>query len=113
MASPDTSSAEWIAEAPSVCTEPGPRCQTLPLADFSNVTFSGASASTLGGPGRAIGSPKFHAAKVTLKANGIAFGVFGHAAPGSQAGQATPGALSGSGSSFTVSWETGASGTRA
>jgi len=44
--SQDVSSAEWIVEAPSACFADG-SCQTLPLADFGNVAFTGASA-TLG-----------------------------------------------------------------
>jgi Peptidase A4 family len=46
----DTSSAEWIAEAPSVCSY-ARRCRTLPLANFGAVAFSGASATGNGQAG--------------------------------------------------------------
>src|ERR1700754_486319 len=43
MDTPATSPAEWIAEAPSQCSGSATgQCQTLPLADFGTVTFSGA-----------------------------------------------------------------------
>jgi hypothetical protein len=38
----DTSSAEWIVEAPSVCTG---SCHALPLSDFGEVVFSAATAT--------------------------------------------------------------------
>jgi hypothetical protein len=38
----DTSSAEWIAEAPSVCLGES-SCQTLPLADFGSARFTTAA----------------------------------------------------------------------
>src|ERR1700716_3427700 len=41
MVSPDVSSAEWIAEAPSACTSLG-QCRTLPLANFGTVSFTSA-----------------------------------------------------------------------
>jgi hypothetical protein len=41
MDSPDTSSAEWIAEAPSACQGgTSGTCQTVPLADFDSVDFT-------------------------------------------------------------------------
>src|SRR5262249_23672442 len=45
MAAPETDSAEWIVEAPSVCFT---SCAPLPLADFGKVTFTNASTSTSG-----------------------------------------------------------------
>ena len=56
MASPDLTSAEWIAEAPSACTVIG-FCRTIPLTNFGSVTFSKVAAlgngqgGTLNGPG--------------------------------------------------------------
>lgn len=44
----DVSSAEWILEAPSVCTKLS-ACLTLPLANFGAAAFFGASAQTNGG----------------------------------------------------------------
>ena len=49
----DTSSAEWIAKAPSACTYSG-RCRTLPLANFGTVAFSGASATGNGQTGTIV-----------------------------------------------------------
>jgi hypothetical protein len=46
---PDRSSAEWIAEAPSVCFPPS--CRPLPLADFKRVSFTAASATAEGHEG--------------------------------------------------------------
>jgi hypothetical protein len=51
MSSPDTSSAEWIAEAPSECDATLTECQPLNLADFGKVSFSDASATTSGHTG--------------------------------------------------------------
>ena len=48
--SPDTSSAEWIAEAPSACDGSG-SCQPLPLSDFGTVQFTGATATAGGHTG--------------------------------------------------------------
>jgi hypothetical protein len=49
MSNPDTSSAEWIAEAPSAETQGG--LQVLPLANFREVTFTNASATAAGHTG--------------------------------------------------------------
>ena len=49
MSDPDTSSAEWIAEAPSA-VEPRFGTQVLPLANFGRVAFSGATATPQGRP---------------------------------------------------------------
>ena len=48
LAHPDTTSAEWIAEAPSTCDESG-SCTALPLTDFGTVAFSKARARTAHG----------------------------------------------------------------
>src|SRR5580704_310524 len=47
---PDTSSAEWIAEAPSQCDGSG-NCTPLPLSDFGTVDFSNATATANGHTG--------------------------------------------------------------
>jgi hypothetical protein len=46
---PDHTSAEWIAEAPSVCLPPS--CRPLPLADFRRISFTAASATAEGHDG--------------------------------------------------------------
>jgi hypothetical protein len=54
MDNPDTSSAEWIAEAPSQCQGSAlGDCQTVPLADFGSVSFSDATATAGGQTGTA------------------------------------------------------------
>jgi hypothetical protein len=108
MDSPDISSAEWIAEAPSECARGAQHCQTLPLADFSRVSFSGTAAATRGAPMSAIDGPSFHATALTLRGNGAELGIRGRAVASTSTGQATPSLLSGSGSSFSVTWEAGA-----
>jgi hypothetical protein len=106
--SPDTSSAEWIAEAPSECAGSGQHCHVLPLADFSSVSFLGATAATQGGATSPIDSASFHAYEVTLKSNGACFGgpvcVVSSAYRGEQA---TPSGLTDAGSSFSITWEQG------
>jgi hypothetical protein len=105
MASPDASSAEWIAEAPSVCASGNQRCRTLPLADFSNVTFASATAAVGSGAPRPIDGQGFRVTEVSLRPGGVGFGFPGHAIASSSSGEASPGGLSESGSSFTVTWE--------
>jgi hypothetical protein len=82
MSSPDTSSAEWIAEAPATQTEAGNA--VLPLADFGSVSFTNASA-TAGQVSGSIADPEGTVRQVGTSS-------------------ATAGALSSDGSSFTVSY---------
>jgi hypothetical protein len=53
MSSPDVSSAEWIAEAPSACTSSGD-CRALPLANFGTVAFTSAKALAAGHGGTIV-----------------------------------------------------------
>ena len=55
MRHPDTTSAEWIAEAPSNCD--GQNCRALPLSNFRSVTFTGARARLHDGSAGAIRAP--------------------------------------------------------
>jgi hypothetical protein len=49
MRNPDTTTAEWIAEAPSACQGGATgNCQVLPLTDFGTVRFTGAYAGQNG-----------------------------------------------------------------
>jgi len=68
MDSPDTSSAEWIVEAPAAEVSPG-GYTILPLADFGTVTFSNASA-TAGGHTGAVSDSHWSATEVQLTASG-------------------------------------------
>jgi hypothetical protein len=100
MSNPDTSSAEWIAEAPSTCSSGTSDCQPLPLDDFGSVTFTSASA-TAGGHTGTISDPSWTAQPVAL--NSVAAGFGGYVSQQSGAG-ASPGTLSSDGSSFAVAW---------
>jgi hypothetical protein len=111
MANPDTSSAEWIAEAPSAATRFG-GFQPLPLADFGKVAFTHTSA-TAGGHSGSIADPGWTVQRVQLSSSGGATGIGRRGAafgPGVASGQSSPGAttssLSSSGS-FSVSWTPG------
>ncbi len=95
MSSPDTSSAEWIAEAPSACGQGVSDCQTLPLTDFGTVKFTSATATSADGHTGTISDSQWRAAAVQL-------------APGASSG-ATPSGLSSDGSSFDVAWSDGSS----
>ena len=84
VATPDTTSADWIAEAPSMCTR---SCSVLPLANFGTASFSAASA-TLGTVTGAISEPTFTSYALDLR--------------GRSGASATTGALGADGASFTV-----------
>lgn len=92
----DTSSAEWIVEAPSACSA-SDRCVTLPLANFGTTRFSAAQATTTSGRIGAISSSQWTHTKIRLVTGGSRFVV-----DGAETGEAVPGALSIGGSAFTV-----------
>jgi hypothetical protein len=101
MSSPTVSSAEWIAEAPSRClSSTSQDCHILSLADFGSVTFTSASASA-GGRTGSITSGLGPVSALTLEANPG----FGRLYAAAAQADASPGALSGNGSSFTVTWQ--------
>jgi Peptidase A4 family len=101
MSSPTVSSAEWIAEAPSRClSSTSQDCHILSLADFGSVTFTSASASA-GGRTGSITSGLGPVSALTLEANPG----FGRLYATAAQADASPGALSGNGSSFTVTWQ--------
>jgi hypothetical protein len=91
MQSPDTSSAEWIAEAPSECN--GGSCQPLPLANFGTVAFSHADATALGRAADAVNSRGHIPTAITLAGAGPGFG------------GAVPSALIPSGTGFSVNFK--------
>ena len=103
MDSPDTSTAEWIAEAPSTCDGSGD-CQPLTLANFGSVSFSNSSASAEGHTGT-ISDSAFSAQPVSLSpaagdsGNGLVSNQSGGGGGGAQ-----PSSLSSDGSSFSVSY---------
>ena len=83
----DTSSAEWIAEAPSRCFT-ADNCAQLSLANFGTIEFSGSSTTANGHVGT-ISDGSWSATSIEL---------------GGNAGSATPAALSLDGSDFTVAF---------
>jgi hypothetical protein len=80
---PALSSAEWIAEAPSLCAK---SCHELPLTNFGTVSFSGASAN-----GSAIDNGAWSFDPLTMVTSGG--GV-----------KAAPSSLDPAGSGFSVTW---------
>ncbi|HUZ99887.1 MAG TPA: G1 family glutamic endopeptidase [Gaiellaceae bacterium] len=83
----DTSSAEWIAEAPSRCFSTD-HCAQLPLANFGTIEFSGSSTTANGHVGT-ISDQSWSATSIEL---------------GGETGSASPAALSPDGSDFTVAF---------
>jgi hypothetical protein len=97
----DTSSAEWIVEAPSVCNG-GSSCHTLPLADFGAAVFQGAGAQTTGGRKGTISNAAWGTTKINLLPGGRQFVAFPDSGPAS--GSASTSALQGRGSEFKVTY---------
>jgi Peptidase A4 family len=118
MSAPNTSSAEWIAEAPAAQSAYG-GIQMLPLADFGKVTFTNTSA-TAGGHSGSIADPGWTVQRVDMASAGASGRFSGRGAsfsglggvPQQPAAGATAGAVSGNGSSFTVSYTSDAAGTQ-
>jgi hypothetical protein len=95
----DTTSAEWIVEAPSECFAGG--CRVLPLAAFADTTFSSARAVSATAHAGTITDPLWASTAIDLSADGPQLGgPRGRRMSG--AASATAGALSAAGSAFTV-----------
>ncbi|MBO0768928.1 MAG: hypothetical protein J2O48_09625 [Solirubrobacterales bacterium] len=112
---PDTSSAEWIAEAPSECLNGAAgECRPLPLSDFGSLSFNSAQATSAGKTKPLSGWAN---EAITMdSASGRHFG-YGGGYGGGFGGrvtrnlattEATPGSLSKAGSAFTISYKGGA-----
>lgn len=101
VSSPDLSSAEWIAEAPSGCNASG-RCIQLPLANFGSISFSRAAATAAGHAGT-IGDASWTATAIKLIEQPSVLGRIIATQPSPNG--ATPSALSGDGMSFAVDWQ--------
>ena len=100
MASPDLTSAEWIAEAPSACTVSF--CRTIPLTNFGSVTFSKVAA--LGnGQGGTLNGTGWDLTPIQLVPHAHRFFGDVNASASSTAG-ANPVGVSADGSSFSVNW---------
>jgi hypothetical protein len=103
MSSPDLSSAEWVAEAPSAVTERG--TQILPLTDFGTVRFTSAGATSTSGHTGTISDPAWSATRIMLE-GGSAYGGPGpHFGPFAQDGggtEALTSVLASSGNAFSI-----------
>jgi hypothetical protein len=102
VAEPDLTSAEWVAEAPSLCSSAG-RCRVVPLANFGAVRFTAAAATANAHPG-VISDDAWTAQPVQLRAGADAgFGGF-FGGTGNSTGNALPGGVSPDGRAFSVAW---------
>ncbi len=104
MQNPDTSSAEWIAEAPSACSQGISSCAPLPLTNFGTIKFTGASATSTDGHTGAISDPSWTATQMNLQSGVGGTGGPQFASDASAGAGATPSSLSTDGGSFTVAW---------
>ena len=106
VTSPDLSSAEWIAEAPSECTTTLSSCHPVPLANFGSVSFVKAAAIGNSHPGT-VSDPVFAATAVQLLPDPNQAGTNGSTGTGSieATAGATPTELTPDGRSFTVTWQ--------
>jgi hypothetical protein len=96
----DTTSAEWIVEAPAVCFGTGGLCRPTPLADFGTTGFNAATATTSAGHTGPIVDPAWSRASITLSPQGGRR--FAGAAPAATSGSAAPSPLSATGNGFLV-----------
>jgi hypothetical protein len=108
----DTTAAEWIVEAPSLCTS-DTSCATTALAPFDTTAFTAARAVSTAGHVGGVGDPAWDAVAIDLSAfGGRHFADTRGEAPGG-AGEATTGELDATGTSFTVTYAGGAAPTAA
>jgi hypothetical protein len=113
-ATPDTSTAEWIAEAPSSCSGgTSSQCTPLPLADFAKVNFHNAYA-TSGGHTGSISDSNWSSEAIALSPQGGS-GFYGGGLGGgfgsdystygdSSTAGAAPTSLNATGTAFAVSY---------
>ena len=97
----DTTSAEWIAEAPSECVS-DTACETLPLADFGTATFTSALAQTTTHHVGSVSDPRWGYTSLRLLPGGSRFVVASDTS--AQVGEAQPSELTPNGSDFSVSY---------
>jgi hypothetical protein len=109
MNNPDTSSAEWIAEAPSSCSQMASNCSPLPLTNFGTVKFSNATATASDGHTGGISDPEWTATEVALQSGASGYGGPQFTSDASSGGGATPSGLGKYGQSFSVAWSDGSS----
>jgi hypothetical protein len=99
---PDVSAADWIAEAPSNCTQSG--CTPLTLTNFGSVSFSNATATAVGIDGfhtGVIDDPAWIYGAINLQSSSGPFRLgLGHDQPS----LASTGILATTGNAFTVTY---------
>jgi hypothetical protein len=103
---PDVSAAEWIAEAPSACNND--RCTPLTLTNFGSLTFTSATATSVGLDGRHTGvidDAAWIYGAIDLQSTNSR-SRFNQNEPS----QATTGTLAATGDSFSVTYGGGAAG---
>ena len=98
----DTSSAEWVVEAPSDCNG-AYSCQTLPLANFGTTSFSSVKAQSTSGRQGSVASSNWGFTKINLLPSGQRLVAF----PGRAVGTATASSLRSGGSAFDVAYSVG------
>jgi hypothetical protein len=104
LRSPDRSSAEWIAEAPSECNASG-FCFQVPLTNFGTVAFTRTFAKGNALPGT-ISSPSWTATLLQLAPHSHrAYGDIDDPHTGSNAAGAVPSGLVADGSGFSIDWQ--------
>jgi hypothetical protein len=112
MANPDTSTAEWVAEAPSQCMSSLQNCTPLALADFGSVKFTNAYATSAGHTG-SIGA--WNTQAISLAPSGASiyaggYGGYGLGSPASSSSNtagAQPSSLSATGTDFSATYAAG------
>jgi hypothetical protein len=95
----DTTSAEWIVEAPSACSG-ATDCRPLPLADFGSAAITGARATTTSGHRGSITDRRWSTTKISLAESARHFA----GSPADRPVLAQPSALTADGTGFTVSY---------
>ncbi|HEV7752385.1 MAG TPA: G1 family glutamic endopeptidase [Baekduia sp.] len=103
----DTTSAEWVVEAPSLCSGTSTSSCTIgALANFATTSFSAATATTTAGHTGAISDSAWHATAINLTGGPQGRRRFaGETSASASAVQASTGALDGTGSAFTVAFQ--------
>ena len=99
----DTSSAEWIVEAPSECMNQV-ACQALPLANFGSVSFDSATATSTTATTGSILDAAWWRTKIRLTPSAQRFIVARQTSD--TAGTATPSTLRAGGRRFDVTYST-------
>jgi len=99
----DLTSAEWVAEAPSICSSSN-RCRVVPLTSFGTVTFTKAALTGNGHTGT-IADPAWTATPIELIADSQTSPFFGREDPLGPGVGAVPGDLGADGRSFGVTWQ--------